>query len=93
VQDASHATDAVHIPAPAGAQAYVLLPDHEEALARAVLGATSTQVTGLAFSAVVRGDFLVDERITGVLQGQRLSVDLAFSQVGSAAPVKVPPTS
>lgn len=93
VQDAAHATDAVRIPAPAGAQAYVFLPDHEETLVRTVLGATSSQVTGLAFSALVRGEFLVDERITGVLQGQRLSVDLAFSQVGSAAPVKVPATS
>jgi hypothetical protein len=55
------------------------------------LGVRPAQLSAPRLTAEVRGDFLVDERITALVGQQRLEVDLAFSAVGSAPPVQVPP--
>lgn len=93
LQGAAKASWAVDEPGPGGAQSYRFLPDQPSLLITTVLGASLSQLRDLRFTAVVRGDFLTDERITAVAAGDRLTVDLAFSQVGSAPPVTAPATS
>jgi hypothetical protein len=93
LQGAAKASSAVPEPGPPGAQGYQFLPDRPSLLITTVLGASLSQVRDLRFTAVVRGDFVTDERITAVAANDRLTVDLAFSRVGSASPVTVPATS
>ena len=93
LQGAQHAVDAVRTSVGGGATTYRFLPSDSAQLIRTVLGATPSQLSSLRFTAVVRGDYLADERITAVARGEQLEVDLAFSAVGSAPGVEVPPTS
>ena len=93
LQGAAKASSAVDEPGPPGAQSYRFLPDRPSLLITTVLGASASQLRDLRFTAVVRGDFLTDERITAEAAGDRLTVDLVFSLVGSAPPVTVPATS
>jgi hypothetical protein len=93
IQGAEHATDAVRASVGDGATTYRFLPSDAARLIRTLLGATPTQLTALRFTAVVRGDVLTDERITAAVRGEQLEVDLAFSAVGSAPRVELPPTS
>jgi len=94
LQGAQHAVDAVRTSVGSGATTYRFLPSDSAQLIRNILGATPSQLSSLRFTAVVRGDYLADERITAVVRGgEQLEVDLAFSAVGSAPGVEVPPTS
>ncbi len=58
-----------------------------------VLGVRPAQLSSARFTAEVHGEFLTHESITALVGRQRLTVDLAFSDIGSAPSVEAPPTS
>ncbi len=58
-----------------------------------VLGVRPSQVSSPLLTAEVQGEFLTHEQITALVGAQRLTVDLVFSDIGSAPPVEAPPTS
>lgn len=58
-----------------------------------VLGVPQSQVSSPVLTAVVDGEYVTHERITAVVGRQRLEVDLAFFDIGSAPPVTAPPSS
>ena len=74
-----------------GPTLFRVVPAHEAAFVTRLLGRPRASLSGLAVTARVRGDVLVSEHVSAVLGGERLQVDLAFSAVGEAAPVRVPP--
>ncbi|HTZ09348.1 MAG TPA: hypothetical protein VMB72_09765 [Acidimicrobiales bacterium] len=74
-----------------GPTLFRVVPAHEAAFVTRLLGRPRASLSGLAVTARVRGDVLVGEHVSAVLGGERLQVDLAFSAVGEAAPVRVPP--
>ena len=76
-----------------GPTTFRLVPAHEAAFVARLLGRPSAQLTKVALSARVQGEFLTDERITAVLGTARLQVDLAFTTVGRAGSIPVPPPS
>jgi hypothetical protein len=55
-----------------------------------VLGVTTTPLSSPQLTAVVRDGEVTGEVITAVVGSQRLEVDLVFSSIGSAPPVKAP---
>jgi hypothetical protein len=57
------------------------------------LGAHVATLSSLSVSAVVRGDYLTGERLTAVREDRRITVDLAFTAIGSAPAVLAPPAS
>ena len=69
---------------------YQFVPARLDAFLATILGVRPSQVSAPRLTAEVRGDFLIDEKITALVGQQRLEVDLAFSAIGSAPPVKVP---
>jgi hypothetical protein len=72
---------------------YYFVPPDVVRFLSSVLGVNASQLSSPSLSAVIHGDFLTDERISAVVQHQRLSVDLAFFAIGSAPPVLAPPPS
>ena len=72
---------------------YQFMPRNVDQFLATILGVRPTQLSAPRLTAVVRGDYLIDEQITAGVAKQRLSVDLAFSAVGSAPPVIAPPAS
>jgi len=72
---------------------YHFVPRHLADFAGTLLGRASTQLSSLQVAATVHEDYLVGERVTAVLGGEQLRVDLVFSSVGSARPVEAPPAS
>jgi hypothetical protein len=72
---------------------YQFVPRRLDQFLVTVLGVRPSQVSEPRLTAVVRGEYLTDERITAVLSQQRLEVDLAFSAIGSAPPVHAPPAT
>ncbi|HUY22521.1 MAG TPA: hypothetical protein VMV22_09270 [Acidimicrobiales bacterium] len=69
------------------------VPAELDSYITSVLGMPPSQLSSLRLTATVHGDFVTDEKITAVYRGQRLTVDLALSQIGSAPPVVAPRAS
>jgi hypothetical protein len=76
-----------------GDSGYRFLPADLESFVTTILGTSPSQLSSLRLTATVGGDYLVGERVTGVLGHERLEVDISLSAIGSAPPVSVPPTS
>jgi hypothetical protein len=57
---------------------------------RSLLAVGTTPLSAPRLTAVVRGGYLTQERITALVSDQRLDLDLEFSAIGSAPPVRVP---
>jgi hypothetical protein len=72
---------------------YRFVPRNVQQFLATILGVRTAQLSAPRLTAVVRGDYLIDEQITARVAKQHLSVDLAFSAVGSAPPVTAPPRS
>ncbi|HEY5025438.1 MAG TPA: hypothetical protein VII76_10725 [Acidimicrobiales bacterium] len=69
---------------------YRFSPADLHQLLRTVLGVTTSRLSSPQLTAVVRDGAVTGEVITAVVGRQRLEVDLAFSAIGSAPPVKAP---
>jgi hypothetical protein len=69
---------------------YQFVPRSLDQFLVTVLGVRPAQVSEPRLTAIVHGDYLSDERISALVGQQRLEVDLAFSAVGSAPPVRAP---
>ena len=72
---------------------YRFVPSGLDRFLTSVLGVRPSQVSSPLLTAEVHGEFLTHERITALVGAQRLTVDLVFSDIGSAPPVEAPPTS
>ena len=72
---------------------YGFVPTDIDRFLTTALGVRPSQVSSPRLTAVVRGDSLTHERITARVGSQQLTVDLAFSAIGSAPRVKAPPSS
>jgi hypothetical protein len=72
---------------------YRFVPRDIDRFLTTALGVRPSQVSSPRLTAVTRGDFLTHERITARLGPRQLTVALAFSAIGSAPPVKAPPSS
>ena len=72
---------------------YRFVPKGLDRFLSSVLGVRPSQASSPVLTAEVQGEFLTHERITALVGAQRLTVDLVFSDVGSAPPVEAPPTS
>jgi hypothetical protein len=72
---------------------YRFVPRGLDRFLTSVLGVRPSQLSSPLLTAEVGGEFLSHERISALVGRQRLTVDLAFSDVGSAPPVVAPPTS
>ncbi len=86
------AADAVKV-ARLGNDGYRFLPADVQSFVTTVLGTSPSQLSSLRLTATVAGDYLVGERITGVLGHERLEVDITLRAIGSAPPVSVPAVS
>jgi hypothetical protein len=72
---------------------YRFVPPRLDRFLTSVLGVRPSQVSSPRLTAEVRGEFLAHERITALVGRQSLTVDLVFSDIGSAPPVVAPPAS
>jgi hypothetical protein len=72
---------------------YSFVPRRLDQFLATVLGVRPSRLSSPRLTAVVSGDYLTDEQITALVGRQRLVVDLAFSNVGSAPPVNAPRAS
>jgi hypothetical protein len=73
--------------------AYQFRPTDLSSFAKTILGMPLSRLASLRVVAVVRGDFVTDERVTALAGRVRLAVDLAFSAIGSAPAVEAPARS
>ncbi len=71
-------------------QVYEFVPSDFHKLLSQVLGVSTTQLSSPRLTAEVRGGELTRETITAVDAHDRLVVDLVFSAIGSAPPVRAP---
>ena len=69
---------------------YAFVPSDLRSFITTILGTTPGRLTGLQVGAVVRGGYLVEERVSAVMGTDRLGVDLTFSVIGAAPPVTLP---
>jgi hypothetical protein len=69
---------------------YDFVPTDFRRLLTEVLGVSTTQLSSPRVTAEVRGGALTRETITAVDAHDQLVVDLVFSSIGSAPPVRVP---
>ena len=72
---------------------YRFVPTNPGRFLASILGVRPSQLSSPRFTAEVHGEFLTHEWITALVRRQRPTVDLAFSDIGSAPPVQAPPTS
>jgi hypothetical protein len=59
---------------------------------RTLLSVGTTPLSSPRLNAVVHGGYLTHEQITALVAHQRLDLELAFSSIGTAPPVRVPST-
>ncbi len=85
---ASDATEVVR-----SGDTYTFVPPDLSGFITKLLGTNPSQLSSLRLTATVHGEFVTDEQVSAVLGQERLRVDLAFSMIGSAPPVVVPPAS
>lgn len=72
---------------------YRFVPTSPSRFLLSILGVRPSQLSSARFTAEVHGEFLTHESISALVGRQRLTVDLAFSDIGSAPSVEAPPTS
>jgi hypothetical protein len=72
---------------------YTFVPPDVDQLLTSILGIRATQLASPNLTAVIRDGTLTQAHISALDGTVRLEVDLAFSAVGSAPPVVVPPSS
>jgi len=69
---------------------YSFVPSGRGSFLQSVLGLPPSALSSPILTAVVRGGYLDEEQISAVADHERLRVDLVFSDIGSASPVKEP---
>jgi len=69
---------------------YSFVPAGPSSFLQTILGLAPSALSSPVVTAVVRGGYVVDEQISAVADHERLQVDLVFSAIGSASPVKAP---
>jgi hypothetical protein len=69
------------------------LPANLDQVTMTLLGSHVAQLSSVSVSAVVDGDHVARESVTAVRGSERLSLDLAYTSIGTAPPVVAPPAS
>ena len=85
IQGAAGATKVTH-----RGGTYEFVPSNFHKLLTAVLGVSTAQLSSPHLTAEIRGGALTRETITAIDAHQQLVVDLVFSAIGSAPPVRAP---
>jgi uncharacterized protein YejL (UPF0352 family) len=86
LQAAANATDVTR-----QGDLYTFGATNVDALVSNLLAVGTAPVSSASLTAVVSGDYVTHQTVTAVVGGQRLTLDLAFSDFGTAPAIEVPP--
>lgn len=69
---------------------YRFVPGNRETLLTSIFGQAVPQLSSVEFSAVLKGEFVRNERIVATRASEHITIDFGFLSIGELPPIKTP---